>query len=418
MSFAVLTRRGSSRLGTREVAAHFAGRLGIFLQRATRSIRLDFMEPPGAEATELVRRVKERFVAHRFVLTSPRARTCRSLRAAYPSDLVLPSPYALARARFHTQLHPEALIAFRGPRDVAPGSDPSIAGATLVVRADELRPPGRIDGMLEHLVARLGPTTRVAAGERGGRLPTRLASITTSRAGARLAALRRERRLDSIEALREHLSRPEAVLCVGNGPTSDLPELDAIAHDCLMRVNWRWRDRGYLTRPQLVFVGDPHSVARLEGCAFAFRNLAWESEVMLRDLGRLGRRRLTTFVTEGVVAAIDPEAQLGARPTNGALMIATAAALAPARLIIAGIDLYAHPAGRYPGDPIGENDYAQVHDREVELAIIRAALDAFRGEVEILSPILRECLARARRLAPAAQAARPAAPRGAPIVAA
>src|SRR4029079_17608285 len=37
-------------------------------------------------------------------------------------------------------------------------------------------------------------------------------------------------------------------------------------------------------------------------------------------------------------------------PTNGARMIAAAAALQPKRLAIAGMDLYQHPGGRYPGD--------------------------------------------------------------------
>lgn len=61
-------------------------------------------------------------------------------------------------------------------------------------------------------------------------------------------------------------------------------------------------------------------------------------------------------------------------PRQGRVAIALAAALAPARLIIAGMDLYEHPAGAYPADPRAANAYPLMHDRETELAIIGAAL--------------------------------------------
>ena len=76
-------------------------------------------------------------------------------------------------------------------------------------------------------------------------------------------------------------------------------------------------------------------------------------------------------------------------------MVAVAAALQPRRLVIAGIDLFKHPAGPYPGDA-GANRYAPMHDRDVELAILREALRRFAGEVHIVSPVLRKALARPR----------------------
>ncbi len=48
------------------------------------------------------------------------------------------------------------------------------------------------------------------------------------------------RRIDSWETLRERLGDPKSVLCLGNGPSSEDHRLESLAHDCLMRVNWRW----------------------------------------------------------------------------------------------------------------------------------------------------------------------------------
>jgi hypothetical protein len=75
-------------------------------------------------------------------------------------------------------------------------------------------------------------------------------------------------------------------------------------------------------------------------------------------------------------------------------MIATAAALRPTRLVIAGIDLYRHPLGRYLGGSEAFDGYNRVHDRDVEIDVIRRTLSAFAGQVEILSPILSAALAR------------------------
>ena len=76
-------------------------------------------------------------------------------------------------------------------------------------------------------------------------------------------------------------------------------------------------------------------------------------------------------------------------------MIAAAAALNPARLIIAGIDLYQHPEGRYPGDLVGTNAYSRAHTRQTDLDIIRLALAGYRGEVTILGDALQAALTHA-----------------------
>jgi len=78
------------------------------------------------------------------------------------------------------------------------------------------------------------------------------------------------------------------------------------------------------------------------------------------------------------------------------LMVVTAAALQPERLIIAGMDLFQHPDGRYPGDLRSSNEYSQVHTRDVDLEVIRRGLQEYRGELVILSEALRTSLAAMR----------------------
>ena len=83
-------------------------------------------------------------------------------------------------------------------------------------------------------------------------------------------------------------------------------------------------------------------------------------------------------------------------------MIATAAALQPKRLVIAGVDLFQHPSGAYPGDAATPNDYLLMHDRETELAVLDEALRRFRGEVTVLSDPLARGLGRRRDAGPGA----------------
>ena len=89
-------------------------------------------------------------------------------------------------------------------------------------------------------------------------------------------------------------------------------------------------------------------------------------------------------------------------------MVATAVALQPKRLILAGIDLYLDPRGRYPGDPTPENELPQMHSRAVELDILEQVLASFRGETHIMSAPLQEALsmrrdAQTRALGPVAR---------------
>lgn len=71
-------------------------------------------------------------------------------------------------------------------------------------------------------------------------------------------------------------------------------------------------------------------------------------------------------------------------------MIATAVALGPARLVIAGMDLFQHPEGSYPGDTSTPNAYTLRHDRDAELDFLLHVLRRYSGELVILgAPLAR-----------------------------
>lgn len=233
------------------------------------------------------------------------------------------------------------------------------------------------------------PSRKNAPSPRGWKRP--LLDAAMSRPGQ--ALLRRcVRRLDSWEQLRQHLGRPRTIACLGNGPSSEDPRLDELGYDCLFRVNWRWALRGRHTRPAVIFTGDYRSLDQCPDAMIGFRTVEEETRILCRALTRprnWGRgcftlERLGSFLTRSAWPA---------RPTNGAAMVAAAVALRPGRLILAGLDLYRHRDGAYPGGPQSPNEYAAMHDRAVELAILRRALAAFDGELILLGDPLREALA-------------------------
>lgn len=217
------------------------------------------------------------------------------------------------------------------------------------------------------------------------------AGIAGTTAGQALLSLG-ARRLAALADVRQRLGRPETILCLGNGPSSEDEQLHGLPYDCLFRVNWRWLERGFLTHPDVVFTGDHLSLRRCQRCLFGFRTAAEETAVLFNHWLGLRPGRIDCFNAERLGLRLD-ERSWGARPTNGAVMVATAAALRPNRLIVAGLDLYRHPAGKYCGDPVSANCYASVHDADVERAAICQALLAFRGELVVVGAALREALA-------------------------
>jgi len=307
--------------------------------------------------------------------------------ARYEREILLPLPYEWALMRMLGALRP-TLILLLGP-----------AGAWREVWQSKLRQHGGCvvtagDGAeaataaLRHL-----PALPDGRGLRESvRRPRRLARIVRSRAGALLSWMFRGRRIDSWDELRERLGKPDTILCLGNGPSSEDPSLGNRRFDCLFRVNWRWRDRGLLTAPRMVFVGDPRTPNRISNAILAFRVEEEANYVLVRQWLSLKIPRFRYLVFDRLSRVL-PDASWRARPTNGAIMVAAAVALRPRRIIVGGIDLYQHPAGRYPGDKSTLDGYVRVHEREVEIAVIREALERFEGEVEILSPILAAAIA-------------------------
>lgn len=422
--------------GIVERTAHALRRTGLYVSRARRTIWIhggsieDFEHAAG-----LLAELKRRFRSNHLLLSSARADACRRLRERERAQKVVPPPWGSRRLaeRFLDELGPVILIwleadeglplvaacaarargipvivlASRLARtdlaalaslvdvfvvaDAATAERLSAAGAADVRVAEAL---GAAEwdlpalGAIEHWLERVPTRPR---GERFHRR-RRMRQISESRLGRWLAERWSRRRIEGWEALRRRLGSPRTILCLGNGPTSEDPRVLDAGHDCLMRVNRRWLGRGILERPDVVFVGDLRTTLEVPACVFVFRGVAKEREVLLRHLF-LGRRlapiELFTLERERSPLA---DREWGAKPTNGAVMITTAVMLRPERIVIAGMDLFSHPAGAYPGDPLVANEYFRGHDRDAEVAILRHVLAGFEGELVILSPALEAAL--------------------------
>jgi hypothetical protein len=197
-------------------------------------------------------------------------------------------------------------------------------------------------------------------------------------------------RIDDLAALRAALGNPQTILCLGNGPSSEDPAIAQVRFDRLFRVNDMWLKRGLLTGPDMVFTGSKGALVSVKGAIFGLHTVKSEARLLVAPLLRpltWGFRyatieRFGLFISEPRWDAV--------RPTNGAIMLATAVALQPARLVISGIDLFSHPAGTYPGDTQTPNAYTPGHNPDSELAVLLEALSLYRGELVILSAALRE----------------------------
>lgn len=433
-----------------ERLAFLRRRGGVYLNRSRRSVWVHARDPDDfVAASGVLKWIRGAVATDRLLLTSSSWRTCCWLAARFPNDNVLPPPWGARPlvGRFFRQLRPLMLVCVgdverigvplldRARRDGVPvalvdvAAPPSpaivpyldlccvrtaeLAGAiaalgvplarirvTGSLRGDAALDAGPCDDASQRTIAAIEPSLATIPSPPEGvsdrTAPRRMDELARSLPGRLVVATRRGRRCDGWEALAERLGRPATILCLGNGPSSEDPRLAGIAHDALFRVNWRWLERGLLTQPDMVFVGDLRTTSKVRDCVFGFRTVAWESEVLLRHLLLNGSlRRLEYFTCERASPFLNDD-RWPAHPTNGVVMVATAAALNPRRLVVAGIDLYLDPRGRYPGDATPDNDLPQMHSREVELEILERSLADFEGEVTILSEPLRGALA-ARR---------------------
>lgn len=193
-------------------------------------------------------------------------------------------------------------------------------------------------------------------------------------------------RIPTLEALRSALGDPECILCLGNGPSSEDPRLQQLNSNAVFRVNHKWLQRGYFTQADMIFTGSKSTVKAYRGeSIFGFQTLASEEKMLAKCLWIPRKIRYACAESLGTVDF----ASFGVfRPTNGVIMLATAVALAPQKLVIAGIDLFQHPTGSYPGDASTPNAYTLGHDRDTEQRVILEILAQYRGELVIMSEVL------------------------------
>jgi len=195
------------------------------------------------------------------------------------------------------------------------------------------------------------------------------------------------RRLESLQTLKQALGDPRRILCLGNGPSSEDPALAAVHYDALFRVNHSWLERKHHADPDMVFTGQKSTLRACGGdVIYGFQTVAAESQVLMRALLLPMRIR---YITATRLGCIDSECFAPHKPSNGAVMLATAVALQPASLVVAGIDLFSDPRGAYPGAPETPNAYTPAHDRELEARFILRTLAGYGGELEIYGDVLR-----------------------------
>ncbi|HMA14115.1 MAG TPA: hypothetical protein VKP12_04980 [Kiloniellaceae bacterium] len=421
-------------------AAHegLLARLGQVPFKGERSIWvLGHGQAEFAAASDLIEALIARYPRVDMLFTAPQPATRAWLRECFPRAVVLPPPlpFGFAAARSVLKFNVRGLLvlgavaaadraALRAangravPAVVCEAGGATAAGATGPERIDHhfvtsaqsesrLRAAGIGDGRVTRLPVE-GPER--AAGFMAvmpdllaqdmkllrsrqrpiRRFVERLAVACVDHPRLRRLLAPKVRRIDDLAGLRVALGHPRTILCLGNGPSSEDPEVGRVAFDSLFRVNDLWLKRGLLTRPQMVFTGSKGALASVKGAIFGLHTMKSEARLLVAPLLRpLGWGfRYATIERFGLF--INEPRWVAVRPTNGAIMLATAVALQPEQLVISGIDLFSHPAGTYPGDTSTPNAYTPGHNPDSELAILLEALSRYRGELVILSPALKE----------------------------
>ena len=194
------------------------------------------------------------------------------------------------------------------------------------------------------------------------------------------------KKIVSIDMLNKRLNYPKIILCLGNGPSSEYEQVKIAKHDVLFRVNHRWLSGNSLTMPDVVFTGIKESMRKIKNSIISIKNDAEEKKLISTRLKNIFFGKLEYFYFSNTFSDKNDNLQ----PTTGALMIAVAGRLQPDKLIIAGIDLFKHPEGAYPGDPQTPNAYTSFHHVDHEKKIIFNELEKFKGEIVIFSEVLKK----------------------------
>lgn len=200
----------------------------------------------------------------------------------------------------------------------------------------------------------------------------------------------RMKRYRGLEELSQVLGAPQTILCLGNGPSSEDPTLKDMPYDALFRVNHSWLERGFLASPDVVFTGAKQSLRAVRQAIFGLQSRGSESRLVQERVFNLLLPGSRFFYVGDITPLLRDFDWEHLRPTNGACMLATAVALDPRRLIVAGIDLFQHPEGSYPGDKTTANAYSPGHSREKEQTFVLQLLARYPGELIILSEVLKE----------------------------
>jgi hypothetical protein len=197
------------------------------------------------------------------------------------------------------------------------------------------------------------------------------------------------RRIDGVNGLSERLNRPQTIMCLGNGPSSEDPRLMEHGHDVLFRTNHAWMGRGFLTHPDVVITGLRTSMRKVRGAIFGIYGQSWERVFHMQRGLKLLRDPAEYFLTDHFGQNKQERNQENHWPTAGAIMISVAVDLQPSKLIIAGIDMFQHEKGAYPEDKATPNDFAPAHSFDCDKNHIMQSLARYEGELVILSEVLR-----------------------------
>src|SRR3546814_11606792 len=113
----------------------------------------------------------------------------------------------------------------------------------------------------------------------------------------------------------------------------------------------------------MVFTGSSSTLSAVRDAIFGLETIRSEARLLVSRLlpPRLGRLRYAAIERLGLFL-YEPRLR-DVRPNNGAIMLATAVALQPRHLVVAGVDLFNHPAGAYPGAAVTPNAYRSEESR-------------------------------------------------------